>query len=224
MMAPGATQGHAGAIDLTPVQRAAVAKLVYGTERPGTLAVLCGPAGTGVSLVLESTARAIAEAGRTGSVLRLAAARATTPVGRHDVLLIDDAHTAGDGELAAMVERCRAEHHAMSIVLGGAGRLLTLLTRDSKLEGMVRLRAVLTPMARAETRRVAASILGTALPDEPASAATVIEAIHEIAGGIPAGVVRLSELAAVVAAGQPGHAITADDIELVHRRLAITAA
>ena len=52
----------------------------------------------------------------------------------------------------------------------------------------------------------------------------MIVAIHEIAGGVPGDVVRLAELAGLVAPELADGPITADDIEAVHRRLAPQAA
>ena len=42
---------------LTLAQQAAAARVAYCLERPGAVALLCGPAGVGKTLVLETIAR-----------------------------------------------------------------------------------------------------------------------------------------------------------------------
>ena len=49
----------APAIELTEVQHAALAKIAASIARPGGVAVLCGPLGTGTSTVLAAVAAAI---------------------------------------------------------------------------------------------------------------------------------------------------------------------
>jgi hypothetical protein len=52
----------------------------------------------------------------------------------------------------------------------------------------------------------------------------VARAIHEIAAGIPADIIRLAGLAGMVAASRPTPHIGVDDIEALHRRLSPRAA
>jgi len=221
---------------LSPAQLAAVAKLAYALEATGSLAVLCGAAGVGKTLVLDAVARHVAsgggagaagrrpERGRTASRLPLAGVRdlvaSATPL--PDVVLVDDAHLAEDGEIGRLIDACRSGRPDMGIVLAGQGRLLTLLARDARLERSVRLRVTVPPFSKAETRLLVAALTGAgALPRDDQEVATTI---HEIAGGIPAEIVRLAELAAVVANGTSGQPLTVADVETIHRRLGINAA
>jgi type II secretory pathway predicted ATPase ExeA len=209
---------------LTTAQQAAVAKLAYAVEAPGSMAVLCGAAGTGKSLVLAAVARCPTLRGRTVRIDRFPALHepAGSDRGPADVVLVDDVHLADAGALSQRIDALRAATPAPAIVLAGQGRLLTLLARDSRLESLVRLRVTVPPFSLSETRLLVAARTGSGgLPsDDP----HLVKTIHEIAGGIPAGIVRLADLAGVVAEGRRGQPITAEDIEAIHRRLGITAA
>lgn len=222
-MKPDTTQAPVPlAPTLSTAQQAAVAKLSYAIDTAGAVAVLCGPAGVGKSLVLASLARSPTLRGRAVHVMSpatgydLPAATGTSP----DVVLIDDAHRMTDHELAGLVASCRTSQ--AGIVLAGEGRLLTLLSRDQSLERLVRLRVALPPFSRDETRLLVAARTGAAAPlgDDDGVATT----IHEITGGIPARIVQLADLARVVVDSRPGTALTRHDIEAIHERLAINAA
>lgn len=209
---------------LSTAQQAAVAKLSYVVETAGAVAVLCGPAGVGKSLVLASLARSPTLRGRAVHVMSpatgydLLAATGTSP----DVVLIDDAHRMTDHELAGLVASCRGSTSQAGIVLAGEGRLLTMLSRDQSLERLVRLRVALPPFSREETRLLVAARTGAAAPlgDDDGVATT----IHEITGGIPARIVQLADLARVVVDSRPGTPLTRHEIEAIHERLAINAA
>lgn len=211
---------------LLAVQEAAVAKLAYVAEQPGAAAVLCGPPGTGKSLVLEAAARMLESAGHACRIVSWRSWREAALGDCPDVLLVDAVDDAADGELAAMLDRCWAANPQARIILAGAGRLLTLMVRDARLERRIRLRAVLTPCSRAETQRLVADRLATGHDQGSGSttAAAVADTIHEITGGIPADIERLASLAALVAADRSATRLTPEVIERVHGRLAVTAA
>lgn len=209
---------------LLPVQEAAVAKLIYATERPGAVAVLCGPPGVGKTLVLDAMARAAEAVGHSCRIVSVTDGVTLRAGGWPRVLLVDDCDDADAETLAALLFETGAEARTSSVILSGSGRLLTLISRDSRLENAVRLRAVLTPSSRSETCRLVTAVLGTRMPSDPALASSVGDAIHEISGGIPASVVRLAELAAVVAVADGAAPLTSDTIERIHARLAVTAA
>lgn len=211
---------------LLAAQAAAVAKLAYVAEQPGAAAVLCGPPGTGKSLVLEAAARTLESAGHACRIVSWRSLREAAFGDCPDVLLVDTVDDAADGELAAVLDRCWAANPQARIVLAGAGRLLTLIARDARLERRMGLRAVLTPCSRAETQRLVADRLAPAHDQGSGSttAAAVADAIHEIAAGIPADIERLAGLAALVAADRSTTTLTPEVIERVHGRLAVTAA
>lgn len=209
---------------LTDGQRAAVAKLACGTESPGSLAVLCGPPGTGKTTVLAHLAAARAREGRSSACMRLAEWLPEAPAvhALPDLVIADDAHDAEAEAIAALLAACRSRRPAAAVVLAGEGRLLTLVSRDRQVERMVTLRATLHPLSAAETRRLVEPILpGVAATPEFAD---VARTIHEIAAGIPRVALKLAELAAVVAAGRGDGSLTVADVEQIHRRLLLQAA
>ena len=208
---------------LVESREAAAARLAYAMQRPGSLAVLCGPPGTGVSTVL-SLLTTTAHGGSRQSVVRSLrdwhddAADSPLP----DIVLADDAHTCDGTMIHRLLDRCRRRRPAASLVLAGHGRLLSLIARDANLERAVLLRAVLRPFSAAETRRVLDTMLerpDTARPDD-----AVVHTIHELAAGIPATVARLAELVGIVAASRPDGSLSVRDIEAIHRRLCLHAA
>jgi hypothetical protein len=209
---------------LTPGQQAALAKIACAVARPGGVALLCGPQGVGISTVLDHVAACGRLAPRIVERQDFEAWEACLATGRDDlpdVVLADEAHRAGDGGLFRLLAACRRRRPESSLVLAGEGRLLTLTARDVRVEQAVHLRASLRPCTASESHdllapRLAANAL-TATLDAAA-------AIHEIGGGIPAAMLRLADLAAVVAASRTDGMLTVHDVEAVHRRLSPQAA
>lgn len=208
---------------LVESREAAAARLSYAMQRPGSLAVLCGPPGTGVSTVLSLLATTAFGGSRRSAVRSLRdwhddAVDASLP----DIVLADDAHTCDGTMIHRLLERCRRRRPAASVVLAGHGRLLSLIARDANLERTVLLRAVLRPFSPAETQRVLDAML--ARPDTTRPDDAVVHTIHELAAGIPATVARLAELVGVVAASRPDGGLSVRDVEAIHRRLCLRAA
>jgi len=211
---------------LTPSQRAALAKVACGITRPGGVALLCGPQGVGTTTVLAH----LAVAGRLRSLsvehrdledwdASIAAGRTEVP----DVVIADEAHRGSAEDIVRLLGHCRRRPTPASLVLAGEGRLHTLVARDNRLERAIHLRACLRPCTRAESRDLIAAVLGPAVGQEE-DAAGVVRAIHEITAGIPAALLRLADLVAVLAASRPDRAIAASDVETIHRRLSPQAA
>ena len=220
-------------VGLTKPQQAALARLLYAVRRPGGMAVLCGPGGTGVTTLLTQLLKSLAAAG--SNVVRLSGrhldhklmAQAPERVSRdggpgvQQVVLLDDAHLAEAAVLADLVASLRAESEARGIVLAGRGRLLTLLAREQDLQQQVLLRAVLPPWTLLETEayvldRLAATGVG-------GWAAAVPLTVHEITAGIPRMVQRLVESVLLVAVTHPDHTLTCDDVERMDERLSLAA-
>jgi hypothetical protein len=207
---------------LVESREAAAARLAYAVQRPGSLAVLCGPPGTGVSTVLALLATA-PDAACQQTVRSLRdwnddADHAPLP----GIVLADDAHACDGTMIQRLFDRCRRRRSTASLVLAGHGRLLSLIARDANLERAVLLRAVLRPFSLTETRHVLDGRF--ARPAGTCSDEAVADAIHELAAGIPATVARLAELAGVIAADRPGGSLSARDVEAIHRRLCVRAA
>ena len=196
---------------LTPAQDAALARLRYGIEGAAGIVLLAGAAGVGKTLVLGAFAAELASHGVSHAFVASAAqaAEGACHPDRPRVLLADDAHGWSAAEIAAVAAASRSG----ALVFAGRGRLLTLVSRDERVASRVRLRAVVPPFTLDDTRRLVAARLGdTALADPGA-----VRTLHEIAAAIPARLVRLLDLTAVVAAG--GRRLTAADVEAIHARL-----
>lgn len=206
---------------LTAAQRAAVAKLACGCEQAGGIALLCGPGGVGKTTVLAELAAAI---GPRRSVGLADAAHWAEAATLPDIVLVDDAHLADEMPLARLLQRCRDRKPAACLVLAGEGRLFTLMTRDTRLEQAVRIRVALPAFTAAETRGLVAATLARAVGRPVDVAEATARAVHEIAAGAPAAVVRLAELAGVMAAARPDDPLSAADIEAIHGRLSPAAA
>lgn len=223
---PG-TIGHAHAgiapetAALTDGQQAALARLGCVLDRPGSLAVVCGPAGTGVTTLLGHLETA---ASRTRTVERraFAAWESVDPAGWPDLVIADDVHEAADGAIGRVLARGRSRHPGACVVLGGRGRVFTLLARDLAVESQVSLRAVVHPFSAAETTALlAVACHRSAVPAEALE--PVAHTIHEIAGGLPAMALRLAEMALLVATSRGGP-LEPDDVEALHRRVSLNAA
>jgi type II secretory pathway predicted ATPase ExeA len=191
-----------------------------GIESGAGVALLCGPAGVGKTTVLEALAAA-PRPGHGELPIRDVAAWLSTAGDLPAVVLVDDAHLASDGDLARLLAVAKARRPAAAVVLAGQGRLLTLAARDRRIEQAVRIRAALLPGSLADTSTLVAA---AAPADSPRFEDEAVLAIHEIAGGVPGDIVRLVQLAVVVAAALTDGRVTADDVEALHRRLTPQAA
>lgn len=210
-------------VRFTLSQQAALARLAYCLEQPNAVALLCGPAGVGKSLVLAAVAKTSQLTARGAAVIPFPAWHDGSGAARPPaVLLLDDAETARDGDIKAAVDRFFKARPEGAVALVGEGRLLSLVARDRRLEQMVSLRGVIPPFTLDETRMLVAARLAAAgsLDERDEVART----IHEIAAGIPAAVTRIADLAAVVVEASPGRTLAPDDIEAIHRRLSLQAA
>lgn len=202
---------------LTEPQLAALAKIACGCETGGGIAVLVGPAGVGISTVLQALHDA--QLGPI-AVRSLPAWLAIDPQALPATVVLDDAHLETETDLARLLAHARLRSPAAALVLAGEGRLLTLIARDTRLEQAIRIRGTLLAGSLADTRQlVEAGLPPAATIDDPG-----VATLHEIAGGVPGSVTRLVELAAVVAAARPDGRVTAADIEAIHRRLSPLAA
>lgn len=211
---------------LTPSQQAAAAKIAAAIDRPGGVALLCGPQGVGKTTVLTEVGHCERQRGRTVDHRDLPdwiCATAPWPGDLPDVVVADAAHLATDTDLARLLAACRHRASPSRLVLAGEGRLLTLVSRDTAVERAIHLRASLRPLAGPESSLLIAPVL-TAVGVDAAAAERLVDAIHEIGGGIPAAMLRLADLAAVVASAQPDRPLTPRDIEAIHRRLSPLAA
>ncbi len=207
-------------VSLTPSQEVAVAKLAAGIAKPGTITVLCGPQGVGKTTVVAALARSERQRGRTVAIHDLNDWHSASTEALPEIVIAESAHRADDGDLRTLLAACRRRSPKASLLLVGEGRLLTILARDGAVEQAVHLRASLRPCSVEESRHIL-----TAQPARDAMASDAVTAtMHEIAAGIPAAMLRLADLAAVVAEARPGTLLTTADIEAIHARLSPLAA
>jgi type II secretory pathway predicted ATPase ExeA len=211
---------------VTPAQQAAAAKIAAAIERAGGVALLCGPQGVGKTTVLAAVAAAEQRRGRSvecRDLLDWLRAAAPWPGDLPDVVVADAAHHAADGDLARMLAACRHRASPACLVLAGEGRLLTLVSRDTAVERAIHLRASLRPLSPDESSLLVVPVL-TAAGIGVTTAEGLVDVIHEIGGGIPAAMLRLADLATVVATSRPDRSLGHRDIEAIHRRLSPLAA
>ena len=221
----GGGKTQPSAIQLFHSQRAAVARLQYAVLQESNLAVICGPGGSGVSTVMSALGARLHGAShvvqidvRQAEVSLQVAERASAG---NVVVAVDNCHLATVGMLGAISEAIWLQSPRASVVFGGRGRLMTVLSRDRGLLDKVLLRSVIHPLSLSETR----SIVETRLTANGyACSESVWLVIHQIAAGILEDVFRLVGMAQVVAGSQPDKAIQADDIEQIHERLHAAAA
>lgn len=218
---------------LTPAQEAAVARIGCavtddrGPAGGGPVVLLCGPVGVGKTTVLRALCTALARP-RSAEV-RAAADWIETlgkpTAGLPDVVIADDAHESSCGDILRLVTAVRGRRPQGRLVLAGEGRLLSIVARDVRVEQAVGMRAILRPFTLAETRAVVAGILDTGDPSTAGpQGPEAVRRIHEIAGGMPGAVMRIAGQVAVLAESRPGCPPTPSDVELVHRRLSLSAA
>jgi type II secretory pathway predicted ATPase ExeA len=219
-------------MELAESQQTSLARL-RDVLRRGGLAVLCGPSGTGKTMLVTRLAAEVnatpgwAVHGPCGvrTLRQQAAGRAAAlrPAGSRVLTIVDDAHKTDDGaELAEVVEAGLVQQAHAAVVLVGEGRLLTLLARQPDLEQRVDLRAPLKPWGLQDTRQLTNRLLPGfgGMPD----ADSLCLRIHELAAGIPRQLMRLIETVAMVRSAEPKHLVTVDDLETFYRRLFVQAA
>jgi hypothetical protein len=137
------------------------------------------------------------------------------------VVAVDNCHLATVDLLGSVSEAIWLQAPKASIVFGGRGRLMTLLSRDRGLLDKVLLRSVIHTLSLSETRSIVETQLAA---NSHACSESAWLVVHQITGGILEDVFRLVGMARVVAGSQPGTTIQADDIEQIHERLHAAAA
>lgn len=192
----------AAAVTLTESQLAALARLHHAIRERTAAAVLVGPAGSGKSTVLAQLEPLVA-----GQPHRL----------------VDDAHLLSP-QAVEEIAREVAGGRGPTVILAGQGRLLSLVARDTRLESAICLRAVVAPMRRQESRALATTILAGGEIAKPCATSDAFDTLHEIAGGMPRGVVSLARLARLLLEQEPTTPLDSMHIESLHRRLGLTAA
>lgn len=204
-------------LSLTQPQLGALAKITCGIESRSGIVLLCGPSAVGKTTVLEHLATDLHTEDPECTVRSVDDWLASDDL--PSVVIADDAHMARDADLIRLAARCRARRPSGSLVLAGQGRLLTLIARDRRLEQATKLTASLLPGRLDDTASLVRDHADGVLVD-----AAGIIAIHEITGGVPAEILRLIDLAGVVAGSDRDRHLSTATIEMIHRRLSPRAA
>ena len=220
----GEKKNEPSAVQLFHSQRAALARLQYAVLQESSLAVLCGPGGSGVSTVMNALVTKLYGVSHVVHIdVRQAevSSQFAACVATGNVVVIDNCHLATVDLLGSVSEAIWLQTPRASVVLGGRGRLMTLLSRDRGLLDKVLLRSVIHPLSLSETRSIVETRLAT---NGHACSESAWVVVHQITGGILEDVFRLVGMAQVVAGSQPDTTIQADDIEQIHERLHAAAA
>lgn len=220
----GGMETQPSAIQLFHSQCAALARLQYAVLQESSLAVLCGPGGSGVSTVMSALVTKLYGASHVVHIdVRQAevSSQFAACVATGNVVVIDNCHLATVDLLGSVSEAIWLQRPRASVVLGGRGRLMTLLSRDRGLLDKVLLRSVIHPLSLSETRSIVETRLAT---NGHACSESAWVVVHQITGGILEDVFCLVGMAQVVAGSQPDTIIQADDIEQIHERLHAAAA
>ena len=220
----GEKKTEPSAVQLFHSQLAALARLQYAVLQESSLAVLCGPGGSGVSTVINALVTKLYGVSHVVHIdVRQAevSSQFAACVATGNVVVIDNCHLATVDLLGSVSEAIWLQTPRASVVLGGRGRLMTLLSRDRGLLDKVLLRSVIHPLSLSETRSIVETRLAT---NGHACSESVWVVVHQITGGILEDVFRLVGMAQVVAGSQPDTTIQADDIEQIHERLHAAAA
>ena len=212
-------------VNLFGSQQAAIARLRYAVTQYPSLVALCGPGGSGVTTVLNSLS---ANLRHEAHVVRIDLSTlvplqqiVSGAKSEAIVFIIDNSHLASDGMLGSASETIWKQSPSASVVLGGRGRLLTLLARDPALLDKVLFRSVLQPVLFCETLAVVQSeLVGAGLMYSE----RVPEVIHEVTAGIPKNIFRLIDMVRLVGEGCASQPIEVADIEQIHERLNAAAA
>ena len=160
----GEKKTEPSAVQLFHSQRAALARLQYAVLQESSLAVLCGPGGSGVSTVMNALVTKLYGASH---VVHIDARQAEVSsqfaacVATGNVVVIDNCHLATVDLLGSVSEAIWLQTPRASVVLGGRGRLMTLLSQDRGLLDKVLLRSVIHPLSLSETRSIVETRLAT---------------------------------------------------------------
>jgi type II secretory pathway predicted ATPase ExeA len=204
---------------LSPPQLAALAKIACGVDAGSGITLLCGPSGVGKTMILHHFAAERSRDDEPTCAIHDVAHWLSSEDELPDLVIVDDAHMASETDLVHLLTRCRARRPAASLVLAGQGRLLTLVSRERRLEQATVLTAAILPGQLRDTAAIVEGHAISARIDDPA-----LTAIHEITGGVPGSIRRLLDLAEVVSSSNRERLMSPDTIEAIHRRLSPCAA
>jgi general secretion pathway protein A len=148
--------------------------------------------------------------------------------GRHPVIVIDEAHLlAGAHSLETIRLLMNFQHEGLALasyVLVGQTGLAISVQRLPQLDERLAVKCLLARLSRDETGGYIQHRLAAAGAKRPIFDASAIEAIFQLAHGIPRRINRLCDLALLVGYGEELRTLSASHIESIHEELIGTAA
>ena len=150
-----------------------------------------------------------------------------TELGRHAVVLIDEAHSIDDPgvlETLRLLQNIEfAGRPAFTLLLVGQTGLITALERMPELEERLDVKCLLRPFSRAETAAYVAHRLRTSGAAKAIFSSDALDTLHDLSGGIPRRINRLSDLALLIGYAEEFDTITPEHLHSVQRELVAVA-
>lgn len=146
-----------------------------------------------------------------------------TRLGKHTVLVIEEAHLLEDSGLLEtfrlLTNLQSAAEAKLSLLLVGQPPLLSGLRRHAAFDERLDMKVLLKSFTEQETADYIIHRLNAAGAMRPIFSTAAMETAHHLSGGIPRQINRLCDLALVVGFAASQESIDADDLESVHREL-----
>lgn len=150
-----------------------------------------------------------------------------TELGRHAVVLVDEAHLIDDG---ALFETLRMllnfefdGRPALTLLLVGQSGLMTAMERTPQLEERLDAKCLLQPLGRVETAAYVEHRLRTSGAVKAVFAGDALETLHGLSAGVPRRINRLCDLALLIGYAEELDTISSAHLHSVQRELVAVA-
>ena len=144
-------------------------------------------------------------------------------LGRHPVILIDDAHLIDDMQvfhtLQLLLNFEQRSTISFSLILIGEWTLLARVSRVAQLDERIPVKGLLQPLSKSGTIEYVKSRLEAAGAMRAIFDETALDALFELSGGVPRRINRLCDLALLVGYADELKMLTAQEIEAVSEEL-----
>ena len=169
------------------------------------------------------------KAGRDRTVREIdAQLRKFSELGRHPVIVVDEAHLIEDFQVFQALRLLLNFQHGkkcrFSLIFSGQHELLGTVRRLEQLEERLSVKCLLRPLAAEETAGYVACRLEAAGAPRPIFQPDAMRPLHELSGGIPRRINRLCDLALLVGFADESESISAEQVEAVAEELTAVVA